>query len=217
MSKTAIKGMAYEDAVVETLIDLAHGAGDSVEHTGFIVGSMPRCKAGDAVITLADSASKGHVIRVVAEAKDTRLSCEQWRLELEEAQKNREAVAAIGVAKSPEHIPGHQRVFILDRLHIVVAFDPAQDDDWVLYTVYHLVRAQAVVSSVGTTRTFDVVALQKELSKAQDLLTDFDKLEKAVLGARSQLDTIGRASDRLRDNLTTVLDEAAAILTSASE
>jgi hypothetical protein len=218
MSKTAIKGMAYEDAVVASLVALAHGAGDRVEPTGSIVGCMPRCKAGDAVITLADPASRGHVIKVAVEAKDARLTCERWRIELEVARKNREAVAAIGVARSVEHIPGHQRVFILDPLHIVVAFDPKEDEEWVLYTIYHVVRAQAAaVVLVGETQAFDVVALQKKLSKARELLTDFDKLDKAVLGARSQLDTIDKTSDRLRDNLTTVLDEAAAILASAGE
>ena len=213
MAKTAIKGLDYEDAVVASLIDLGHGAGDSVEATGSSVGSMPRCKKGDAVITLAQTNTRGHTIKVAVEAKDTALSCEQWRTELEAARRNREATAAIGVARLPEQVPGHQHVFILDPLHIVVAFDPTEDDEAVLYAVYHLVRAQATALVLdGAEQEFDVTALQQNLSKATDLLDDFEKVDRAVIGARRQLDDIEKAGKKLHANLATTLAEATRIL-----
>lgn len=218
MARTAIKGLDYEAAIVATLIDIGHGASDSVEPTGASIGSMPRCKKGDAVITLAATTTRGHAIKIAVEAKDTALSCEQWRTELEDARRNRDATAAIGIAKHTEQVPGHQRLFILDPLHIVLAFDPEIDDESVLYAVYHLIRAQATAATLdGLEQEFDITALQLKLSKAIDLLDAFDKIDRSLINARRQLDDIDKTGKKLHSALVTTLEEANAILESSQD
>jgi hypothetical protein len=213
MAKTAIKGFAYEDQVVEALAELAHGAGDGVEATGSSAGHDGRSKKGDAVITLGEPAAHGHAISIAVEVKDMSLGCDAWRRELDAARKNRAATAALGVAREPAFVPGRKRVHVFGPLDIVVAYDPAEDDPWVLYVVYHLLRTQAAAVVIdGDGKEFDVAALQAKLTKAIDLLDEFDKLDRAVTGARAQLDAVAKSSTKLRTSLTTTLDEAAAIL-----
>lgn len=96
MAKTAIKGLDYEAAVVQALTLVAHGLEDTVEPTGGVAGAIPRCKVGDAVITVNGIAGRGQSIKIVMEAKDTKLTPDKWRAELDQARKNRLASAALG-------------------------------------------------------------------------------------------------------------------------
>ena len=71
MAKTAIKGLGYEAAVVQALTEVAHGLEDTVEPTGGVPGAIPRCKVGDAVITVNGIASRGKNIKIVMERPKT--------------------------------------------------------------------------------------------------------------------------------------------------
>lgn len=218
MARTAVKGLDFEADVVVALTDLAHGAGDALEPTGGVPGTIPRCKVGDAVVTLNGGAARGDAIRIVVEAKDRKLTCGQWRDELEQARKNRAAAAAVGVAKVPGHIPGEQRIYILDPTHVVIAFDPAKDDPSLLYTVYHLVRAQAVADVLESAdASLDVNEVRRTLSGALETLEEFGKIDKAVGSARTQLGTIEKVAQKMRDSLREELESAVEILETAAQ
>ena len=218
MAKTAIKGLGYEAAVVQALTEVAHGLEDTVEPTGGVPGAIPRCKVGDAVITVNGIASRGKNIKIVMEAKDSKLTPDKWRTELDQARKNRLASAALGVAKVPDHIPGGERIFILDPTHIVLAFDPAEDDPALLYTVYHLLRAHAAAMVLsGTDTALDVNALHATLTGALETLAEFSKIDKAVNSARTQLGTIETTAHRMSDSLHSTLRQANEMLEASAK
>ena len=117
------------------------------------------------------------------------------------------------MAKVADHIPGGERIFILDPTHIVLAFDPAEDDPALLYTVYHLLRAHAaalVLSGTGT--ALDINALHTTLSGALETLEEFSKIDKAVNSARTQLGNIETTAHRMSDSLHTILRHANEVL-----
>ena len=90
-------GHDFETAVVSTLAWLAEGSGDEIERVGGTVGEIPRCRVGDAVITLSqDSAAPG--VRIVIEAKEAEnYSLASIREEMSIARENRKATYGVFV------------------------------------------------------------------------------------------------------------------------
>jgi uncharacterized protein YoxC len=213
MAKTAIKGLVYEDAVVTALSPVAIAAGDTLEPPGSRVGALARCKNGDAVVTLSSVVTRQHDVKIAVEAKDTSLTCDGWKAELARARKNRGAVAALGVARSTDHMPGDKRVLILDPLNIVVAFDPEEEDVDLVSATYHLLRAQAAcVALEGQDDEVDLPALRKCLTSSLEMLADFDRIERAAGSARKNLDDISKAAQKLETSLDATLRRALTLL-----
>jgi hypothetical protein len=136
MERTAIKGADYEDDLEVVLDRLTRGTGDRLERTGAKPGLLGRSKKGDFVARLPTELVRTHTVNVVFEAKDKTQTLPEWQAELDEARRNRGAVAALGVVKGTEHMPGGGRLRLLDPLTYVVAFDPATDSDDLLLAVY---------------------------------------------------------------------------------
>jgi hypothetical protein len=94
--KTTAGGQDFEAALNELLQAESSRLGDEFEACGTFPGDIPRCKTGDAVITLgAETAASGR--RIVFEAKREAKSLTQAREELAEARKNRRADIGIFV------------------------------------------------------------------------------------------------------------------------
>jgi hypothetical protein len=218
MEKTAIKGLAYEDAALLPLTAIALAAGDSLEPTGRAPGAMARCKNGDAVVTLSQVVTRQHDVKLAVEVKDKTLTCDGWKAELKAAQKNRGAVAALGISRSIDHVPGDKRVLILDPLNIVVVFDPEHDNEDLLAATYHLLRAQAACTALdGVDDGLDIVGLRRHLAAAFDVLVEFDKIERATGNARKNLDDISKTALKLSTTLDSQLRGALTLLDSAAQ
>jgi len=213
MEKTAIKGLAFEDAVVQSLTPIALGAGDSLKPTGANAGNVSRCKNRDAVATLSRVVTRQHDVKIAIEVKDKTLTCEGWKQELEAARKNRRAVAALGISRSIDHLPGDKSILVLDPLNIVVAFDPANDDVDLVTAAYHLLRAQAACTALdGLDDELDVTGLRKHLVKGMEGLLEFDKIERATNNARKHLDEVTKTAQKLAMSLDTQLRGALTLL-----
>jgi hypothetical protein len=200
MERTALKGVDYESALVTTLDRLARGTGDLVEATGSMPGLLGRSKKGDAVIS-GTIAGMRQTIRLVIEAKDASLGMEGWRKELDEARRNRGAVAALGVVRGVEHMPGNDRLRVIDPLSFVMAFDPEIDDDDLLLAAYQLLRAQAACVALEGAGEVDAGALRSQLAEAMDSLGRFDRVSRATEQAKAHLTTISLEAGRLREDL----------------
>ena len=203
MERTAGKGVAYEQQVVDAVVEVAHGTGDTVEPTGSEVGLVAHAKTGDAVVLLAGPGSGGLGARLVVEAKDATLSGERWRRELEAGRRNRGATGGLGVVRGTYRMPGGaRRVHVVDPTNIVVAWEPEAEGTDVLTAAYHLVRAsvlQAAVAGAGT--DLDRAALTETVRAAYEALEAFDKVDRAAGTARRALDELGKAADGLRAQL----------------
>ncbi len=172
-AKAPAHGLDYETTTLNQLEQLAYAAGDTLTPTGTTPGAIPRALTGDAVIDLAPNpALPGRTARLVIECKDRdrRTSAARWASELARARANRGAVAALGLLRSPEQMPGSpRRLHILSPTEYLIAYDPAAGDDPDLLTAcYRLLRAHAwaaVLEDHGNT-DIDLPALRTGLAEA---------------------------------------------------
>lgn len=203
MERTAVKGTAYEEQVVDALVEIAHGCGDTVEPTGSEVGLVAHAKTGDAVVLVAGPGSGGLGARLVVEAKDATLSGERWRRELEAGRRNRGAAGGLGVVRGTHRMPGGaRRVHVVDPSNVVVAWEPEAEGTDVLAAAYHLVRASVLQAAVaGAGADVDRAALTETVRAAYDALDQFDKVDRAAGTARRALDELTKAADGLRAQL----------------
>ena len=82
--------------------EIARGAGDLLDRTGFETGSTLKSKKGDFVLTVDARVARGCDLKVVIEAKDRPMSMRAMRDELREARENRgAAVACRGLHPGP--------------------------------------------------------------------------------------------------------------------
>jgi vacuolar-type H+-ATPase subunit E/Vma4 len=122
-----VKGDTYENAVNTVLFGIAAGLGDEYTDTRTIVGALTRSKKGDGLFTI-----DGGTARVVIEMTDSARA--GWSEYFGEAERNRQATAALGVVKTPEQ-NGGQAIRVLGARRIVLAFDPASDDPELVRTI----------------------------------------------------------------------------------
>lgn len=200
-------GLESEAATLAALEELAHTAGDQLEPTGTTPGLEPRCLKGDGVITLTPP--PGHhtaTARVVIEVKDRERaqSVSAWRQLLEDARRNRGALAALGIVKSTSQMPGQRRLHALDASTYLLAYDPSVDAPDLLTAVYHLLRAQAWHTALADGRPGDGVDLGRLKTAITDLagaLDGFDALTRHSGAARRSLDQLDKAAGALRADI----------------
>ena len=96
---TPIKGDSYENQVHTVMLGIAAGLGDEYTDTGTIVGAVPRSKKGDGLLTV-----DGGAARVVLEMTDSARA--GWAEYLDEAERNRQAAAALGLVRTAEQNGG---------------------------------------------------------------------------------------------------------------
>lgn len=216
MERSAVKGNDYQSCALEAIDRLAKGTGDVLTETGAIPGLLGHSKKGDAVITLSSIVSGRREIRIVIEAKDMTLGLDAWRRELDAGRKNRAAVAALGVVKGVEHMPGGDRLRVIDPLTYVVAYDPEVDDEDLILAAYQLLRAQAACVTLEGEGEIDVAALRTQLTNGLESLTRLEKIRKAAEQAKNQVNTIVTNATALREDLETCLQRALRLINGAT-
>ena len=125
--RTSAKGFDFEDVVDECVAEIAAAHGDAHEHVGGETGATGS-KVGDEVVTLNRDDTRGHTGRFVLEVKKRKLGMRKIQDELDEAMRNREAVAALAVfdsqANAPTKVPFH---YIDDKAIVVLDGDGTDD------------------------------------------------------------------------------------------
>ena len=117
---TPIKGDTYAGSIHRVMQQIATGLGDEYTDTGAVTGVIPRCKKGDGLLTV-----NGGDAHVVLEMTDSVRPA--WNDYLDEAERNREATASLGLVRELSQNAG-QSIRVLGSRRIVMVFDPAQDD-----------------------------------------------------------------------------------------
>lgn len=171
---TTLKGRPFEDSVGGLLRELAAGLGDEYSVTGTSAGRLPNSKKGDAVLHVGSAD-----VRVVIEVTDS-TARRQWVPYFDEAERNRDALAALGVVRTTEQ-NGGQHVRVLGPRRVVVAFDPEQDDPELLRTVVQLLRAAALAASARN-GTAEVTTATEQIAAATAQLSVIDNIKKAASG-----------------------------------
>jgi hypothetical protein len=184
------KGREFEVALYDRIAEIGRLLGDPTENVRGIAGEIERCKKGDYVITLGDTSGAPGLQIVVEAKKNATCKLKGAIEELEEAKKNRGAVAGIFVFAA-----GYQPPEVGDFLRIgndffvTVSEDAVSADEPAVYleAAFKIVRVLVITS-----------ARKKEASELDlDMLaSDIDSIIQQV----SRLSEVGTKVKTIRNN-----------------
>lgn len=196
---TPIKGKTFEQSVNFELEQIAAGLGDEYAATGNTVGSISRCFKGDGVLTV-----NGGTARVVLEMTDSSRS--DWTNYLNVAERNRDAVAALGLVRSPDQNGGHV-VRTLGPRRVVLAYDPTTDSPDLLRTAVHLLRTSAL-AAVSRAGREDLDRATEKIEAACQQLEGLDVIKKSATSIGKGATKIELECDKTGTAIRRTLTEA---------
>ncbi|MCV7078835.1 Fis family transcriptional regulator [Mycobacterium szulgai] len=204
---TPIKGDTFENQVNAIISEIAAGLGDEFTDTRTIVGSVPRSKKGDAVLTI-----DGGSARVVIETTDS--SRTTWAEYFNEAERNRLAAAALGIVRSTEQ-NGGQSIRVLGSRRIVLAFDPGVDDPDLIRTVVMLLRTAALTAATRRGAN-QLVTAEEKITEAIERLTTLDDVKKTAGSIQKSATKIENSCTGITSGIQRLLTDALTALHDAS-
>ncbi len=186
---------------------IAAGLGEEYVDTASTVGYVPRSKKGDGVLTVG-----GGTARVVFEMTDSART--GWGDYLDEAERNRDASAALGLVRNPDQNCG-QALRVLGSRRVVMAFDPDSDDSELLRTVVMLLRTVAITATVRTGAA-EVATAEEKIADALGQLEKIDSIKTAANAIQKNATKIDSESTGIRAATQRLLDEALVALAGAT-
>lgn len=168
---TPIKGVAYEDQIATLLADIAANVGDEYIVTRNTRGALPRCLKGDGVLIIDSDAA-----RLLVEMTDSEKK-RGWGPYLDVAERNRKAVASLGLVR--HRAQNHDRMIQVigtRTRRIVMAFNPDDDDPELLATAVLLLRAAALAAATRTGQ-HEIATAEEKITEAIAELTRIDDIK----------------------------------------
>jgi len=188
-SRSAAKGVDFEDLVEGLLGAIARGGGDLLDRTSNDAGATLKSKKGDFVLTINAGLTRGADVRVVVEAKDRVVSVPQMRAELRDAKANRGASVAL-VVFTPAHAPAGIAPFDVRGDDVWCVLDPEAIEPALFEAAVRLARYLALAAlAAGETET-DTTAISAALTNIREQLDQIRNL-------KSQLTSIGNATKQV--------------------
>lgn len=204
---TPIKGGTFEDQLSWILQSLGVALGEEYTDTRNTVGRLPRCKRGDGLLSIADGS-----VRVVIEATDS-AGPRNWTEYFDEAERNRDACASIGIVRHPGQNAG-QTVRVLGSRRIVLAFDPESEDPQLLRTVVLLQRA-AALTAASRTGEAEIATAEERVLLAIDELGRLNAIKKLSGSIQKNAGSIDGECIKIGNNIRRLLDQAVSALDGA--
>jgi hypothetical protein len=147
-----------------------------------VEGACARCAKGDGVLTVNAGAAP-----VVLEMAD--LARAGWTGYLDEVERNRDAIASLGLVRTGDQ-NGGQAVRVIGAQRVVLAFDPENDDPDLLRTVVMFLRTVAITTSARK-GSHQVATAEEKIREALTQLVKIDsvkKLSAAIQKSASRID-----------------------------
>ncbi len=210
-SKSAAKGIDFEDLLEAMLGDIARGPGDLVERTGTATGDVIRSKKGDFVLTVNPAHTAGTELRLVIEAKDRSKSVREMRDEIRAAKTNRGAAVGV-VVFTPAHAPSGIAPFDLRAGDVYCVVDPEAPDHASFEAAIRLARLLALVSTRDREVEVDAPAVKAALDGVREQLELIKGLKATLTSIGNSSRDVGAGLDRLRDGVLSRVAEAEAEL-----
>jgi hypothetical protein len=192
-ARSAAKGADFEDVLDGLLGEIARGAGDLLDRTGFEAGAVLKSKKGDFVLTIDPNVARGCDLRVVVEAKDRPMSVRAIRDELRDARENRGAAVAVAVF-TPAHAPSGVAPFNVVAGDVYCVIDPAAPEIATLEAAIRLARLLALATLADREVTVDAAAIGAAFTAIREQL-------EIVRQLKSQLTSISNASKGVSEGL----------------
>lgn len=200
---TPLKGTTYATGVHAVMEQIAAGLGDEYADTGSVPGTISRNKKGDGVLTV-----NGGATRIVLEMTDSKRT--NWNDYLEEAERNRQASASLGLVRERSRNNG-STIRSLGSRRIIMAFDPVTDDPDLLRTVVQVLRISALAASSRQDHD-EIQTADEKITEAISLLSKIDDIKKTAGTLRQSAGKIEQQSDDVRTALGRLLAQAQAAL-----
>jgi hypothetical protein len=172
------------------------------------VGKTSGVKNADAGDFLLEVATAAGPVTIVVEAKDhvSQKSPEAIKKSLKAASDNREADAAVFIAKSACILPKGMGFGQVDDCFFYCAFDPTVGDDAVLATTLYLAKLAAWECIRPTESSgIDMPVIVEQVDALRDLTELFAKIEASVTKAERENDNIRTVARRIRDDMLKAL------------
>lgn len=199
IENTSHSGVPYEEQVISSIQRIAGLAGDDCVATGNVHGLIPNKKAGDGVVSLKPGGDKVKA-RIVLEAKNSKLNMTKWSEEISLGKANRDAAGFIGFCKYIEDMPNNNRIMIVDRQTMILAFDPEKDDLQLALIIYQIVKMNTLALS-GDLEDSKVSEINDVLDLAIASLKQFDALSKGAKTIENSAKTMYGTLKTLKDQM----------------
>jgi hypothetical protein len=217
------KGMSFEDSLYAAVAKMAKGLDDASESTQGTVGTIPRSKVGDAIITLGETAGAPGA-RIVMEFKmDRGYKVKTAQDEMATARRNREAQFGIMVfAKGYEPVElGDFRRIGMD---IFCTADLAELEAGRLpptvSAAYAVARALVIAASKVEKGGPNVAAIQQNadaLAALAERLSEITTKAQTVINAGTAIDeVVRRLQAEIRQRVAEILKETKSLVADAA-
>jgi hypothetical protein len=219
--KSTRHGVEFEQAVCEFVDRNAAACGDLVEQVGASPGLIPRCKVGDAVLTIGPEREAAGA-RIVVEAKQKAgYDVKKALAEIEEGRRNRQAGVGVFVF-SKRLAPASVSSLCRYGNDIVVVWDVEDAaSDVHLEAALSVARALCVRQTAEESNLdFDFDRMQKAIHEVDRHAQGLDEIKKSAQSIRSSADKIeerariigdglGRSARQLNEEVEAVKDAIA--------
>ena len=133
-----------------------------------------------------------------------------WGAYLDEAERNRDAAASIGVVRTTDQNAG-QSIRVLGSRRVVIAFNPDEDDPELLRTVVMLLRTVAITASLRT-GSAEVETAEEKIAEALTQLEKIDAVKKIAGTIQKGAAKIDSECTSISTSIQRLLDQALAAL-----
>jgi len=214
VSKSPAKGLIFEERVFNAVTNFVAPFGDLTEGTGTTFG-VEGTKKGDVVVTLAPGPNSCVDARYVIEAKTQKKSSRKILEELEEAQDNREAKAAVAVFDSVDASPTNEPFYFHDDKAIVI-YDGEDDSALRLALMWAnwVTRRETAQPNV---KEISVERIETLLATAGAQLDRFSTVRSHHTASKNAIDKASAVVSDIKLDLGTALDELSSELKLAAQ
>ncbi len=206
-ARSAAKGADFEELIGTMLGEIARGAGDLLDRTGFETGSTLKSKRGDFVLTIDARVARGCNLKVVIEAKDRPMSMRAMRDELREARENRGAAVAVAVF-TPAHAPTGIAPFTVVGGDVYCVIDPEAPEPATLEAAVRLARLLGLASLVEREVDVDAAAIGTALTAIREQLEVVRQLKSQLTSISNATKAVWAGLDTMRSNILARVTEA---------
>jgi hypothetical protein len=215
-ARSTAKGADFEELLDAMLGEIARGAGDMLDRTGFETGSTIKSKKGDFVLTIDARVARGCDLRVVIEAKDRPMSMRAMRDELRDARENRGAAVAVAVF-TPAHAPSGIAPFAVIGGDVYCVVDPEAPEQANLEAAVRLARLLALASLAEREVTVDAAAIGTALTAIREQLEVVRQLKSQLTSISNATKAVWTGLDAMRSGILARVTEAESEIRAAAD
>jgi hypothetical protein len=209
------KGRVFESLLYERVAEWGRQLEDQTEDVTGAVGSIPRCKTGDYLITLGETCGAPGV-RLVIEAKKQSYRMQKAIDELKEAMENREATCGIMLFAKGYEPPeiGDFRQIGVDYF-ATVDEEALNDGRALVYAecAYKLARAAAVtMRRKKEAKQLDFDKISQDLNELGDSVKRISELIKKARRINSESTSLETLAEEIKDEMDDKIEQIIALL-----